>query len=238
MMLTTRRSRRIDASEGKLEEPALPSSPFASTAVSKRRPVQEETIADESLVHGLLSYVRPILEPAHRHARGAAVRLNPLRPAALLVGRRPLGDVSPNSVLGTWPCQLLVARDLAIVDEVEVVPVGGADVDREEAEGRGHVEVRDFTRPVAGEGGVHCHKHGVVVVEYALHEVQVVPERPAEVGAAIGVACQLEGRVAALQRMHAEERERVRDVQASASRRRAAGVVAAGSPVGVGGGRG
>lgn len=234
-MLTARRNRRIDALEGKLQELAVPSFPFARIAVSKRRPLQDETIADQSLV--VMSQVHPILVPAHRHARRAAVRLNPLRRrgALQLVGRPP-GDVSSNSVLGTWPCQQLVARNLATVNEGDI-PVGGASVDREDAEARGHVEVRDFTRPVAGEGALHCHKHGSIAVEYALHEVQVVPERPAEVRLAT-VACQREGRVAAFQRIHADERERVRNVQASASRRRAAHVVAADGRVGDDGGRG
>lgn len=111
------------------------------------------------------------------------------------------------------------------------------DVDGQEVEAGRHVEVRDAASAVAGKSGLDGDHQRAVAVEYVEDAVEAIPERPAEVGAVGVVACQLEGREAAVDRLHAGERERVRDAQVPASRRRAARVVAAGL-VGVSGGRG
>jgi len=131
-----------------------------------------------------------------------------------------------------------VVGERAVVDEDEVRVGGGADVDRQEGEAGGHVEVRDVAPLVADEGRVDVdgHHEGVALVVDAEDAVQAVPERPGEVGAAgVGGARELEGREAAVERLHAAERERVRDAQVPACRRRAARVA---GPTGGGGGGG
>ena len=124
--------------------------------------------------------------------------------------------------------QTSVIRKRAAVDDDEEVLVGVADDEREGTEAGCHVEIRDGAVGVAGEGGLHGGHQRAILVEYIVHEKQVVPERPAEEGAAGSiVAGEVEGRVAAVRRLHAAEREGVPDGQVPASRRRAACVVVA-----------
>jgi len=209
-----------------LDEPALCSAPFARSAVSHRRPLQEEPIADQSLVvvamRGRLSVVT---EQAHRHAEKAAVRRNTRRWSVAV------GDVSSHPVVSTRPWQSYATRNLAVINDGEV-PVGVAHLEREAGEAGGDVEVRDAARLVAGEGGrLDGHHERAVVVGYALDAVRALRERPVEVGAAAIVAREAERRETAVRRLHAAERERVRDAQVPASRRSAAcgGVVDGGS---------
>lgn len=161
------------------------------------------------------------MELAYGHADEAAVRRNTRR-------RRPVAavgdDVSSHRVVSARPRQSYARRNLAVVDEGEV-PVGVADLEREAGEAAGgDVEVRDVARLVAGEGGrLDGHHEGAVVVGYVSDAVRaLLRERPVEVGAAAVVAREAERRETAVRRLHAAERERVRDAQVPASRRSAA----------------
>lgn len=234
MQLTTRISAGLpvgaDALKRELNEPALPAAPPAQGALClpRARPLDLESFTDQPLV--VTSWLHP-LEPTHRHAHIAAVPCKPRRRFAHLL--RPFSDAvvrSQNRVVCASWCQWFAMTRRAVVEEEEVL-IDEADVEREQGEAGGHVEVGDAACLVAGDGdggGLDGHHQRGVLVGDVVDAVQVVPERASEVGTA-AVACQREGREAAVHRLQAEERERVGDVQVPACRRRAA-------PVGVGGG--
>lgn len=128
------------------------------------------------------------------------------------------GDVGSHRVVAsaTPPRQAELTRHGAVVEEHEAL-VGGADVEGEELEAGRHVEVGHGAAGVAGESGPHGGHHVVVRVGDVVDAEQVLPERVAQVGAAGGnVAGEVQGRVAAVERLHAGEGEGVPDGEAPA----------------------
>lgn len=86
-----------EALERLLDEPALCSAQSsAGSAVSRRRPLQEEPIADQSLV-ALRNRLDSVMGLAHRHADKAAVCRNTARPPVAV------GDVSSHRVVSARP---------------------------------------------------------------------------------------------------------------------------------------